>query len=148
MKKTLTEISAREPAQRGFSLVELMIAVVIIGILSAIAMPAYTQYIVKAKRAAAQSFIMGVANKQEQYLLNARAYATSLAALGLAIPADIAASYTVTEPIPVTASPPGYTITAVPIGNQAAKDTLCGSLSINQLGTKTISGTGSLATCW
>lgn len=134
--------------QRGFSLIELMIAVVIVGILAAIAYPSYVQYTVKSKRAAAQGFIMGVANKQEQYMLNARQYATTLALLGVAVPEDVSRNYTITEPIPVTATPPGYTITAVPIGSQATNDTVCGNISIDQAGTKGISGTGTVAECW
>lgn len=135
-------------AQQGVTLVELMVVVVIVGIVAAIAYPAYTQYTVKANRAAAESFILSVASKQEQYALDARQYATTLAALGLSTPADVARKYTITEPIPVSTAPLTYTITAVPTGAQATNDTKCGSVSINQAGTKAISGTGTVADCW
>lgn len=148
MNTTCNETPASGRIHRGFTLVELMVTVAIVGILAAIAYPSYVQYTVKSKRAAAASFIMGVANKQEQYMLNARQYATTLAALGIAVPADIARNYTIAEPIPVTVTPPGYTITAVPVGGQAANDTKCGSISIDQAGTKGISGTGTVAACW
>lgn len=148
MNTTCNEPIAGGQIHRGFTLIELMVAVAIVGILAAIAYPSYVQYTVKSKRAAAESFIMSVANKQEQYMLNARQYATTMASLGVAVPEDVSRNYTITEPIPVTATPPGYTITAVPIGSQAANDTRCGSISIDQAGTKGISGTSTVAECW
>lgn len=148
MDMTSNEAAVSVKTCRGFTLVELMVVVAIVGILAAIAYPSYVQYTVKSKRAAAESFIMSVANKQEQYMLNARQYATTLASLGIAVPADVSRNYTITEPISVTATPPGYTITAVPIGGQAANDTRCGSISIDQTGTKGISGTGTVTECW
>jgi type IV pilus assembly protein PilE len=146
MSMTCHESIAGGRSHRGFTLVELMVAVAIVGILAAIAYPSYVQYTVKSKRAAAESFIMGLANRQEQYMMNARQYATTLGELGVTVPADISRNYTITEPIPVTAT--GYSITAVPIGGQAANDTRCGSISIDQAGTKGVSGTGTATECW
>ncbi len=148
MSDTCNETPANGRSQQGFTLVELMVAIVIVGILAAIAYPSYVQYTVRSKRAAAEGFVMGLANRQEQYMLNARQYATTLAELGVTVPEDVSRNYTITEPIPVTTTPPTYTITAVPIGGQAANDTKCGSVSINQAGTKGASGTGTAAECW
>lgn len=132
---------------KGFTLVELMIAVVIVGILASVAIPAYTQYTVRAKRAAAESFIMSVANKQEQYILDARQYATTLALLNMTPPADVSAHYNITI-TNVGATPPTYTINAVPTGSQATNDAKCGTVSINQAGTKDKTGSGTLGDCW
>ncbi len=126
-----------------------MITVAIIGILSAIAYPSYVKYIARANRTAVQSFMFTLSNKQEQYMLDARSYATSLAALNVTFPSDLNGKYTVTVTSDMTTTPPSYLITATPQGVQANYDAACGTLTLNQLGTKTISGTGSgVSNCW
>ena len=67
--KYLIKAPAAPKDQRGFTLIELMVVVAIIGIVAAIAYPNYTQYTIRSNRSAAQSFILGVGNKQEQYIL-------------------------------------------------------------------------------
>jgi type IV pilus assembly protein PilE len=137
--------------QQGFTLIELMIAVVIVAVLAAIAYPSYIQYVVKSKRSVAESFIMNVGNKQEQFMLNARRYATSMVELGYTtIPTEVSNNYQVDlDPPPDnTATPPTYTVTATPTGGQLSNDANCGAVAINQAGTKTISGSGTVANCW
>jgi type IV pilus assembly protein PilE len=151
----------RKVKQHGFTLIELMITVAVIGILAAVAYPSYTQYIVRANRSAAQSFMFSVNNKQEQYMLDARMYAggaNALADLNMTVPADVASRYgiTVACTMPTAvgncaelAGAPTYTIIGTPIGSQLAKDTKCATLTLNNLGVKTKSGTASSASdCW
>ena len=125
--------------QQGFTLIELMIVVVIVAIIASIGYPSYTNYTTKARRAAAEGFMMNVATKQEQYFLDARTYTTTVGAggLALAVPDDVAKHYTVTVAINAAGAPPSYTITATPVGAQLTQDTKCGTLTLTQSGAKT-----------
>lgn len=58
----------------GFTLIELMIVVLIVGILAAVAYPSYTRHIIKARRASAESYMMHIASLEEQILLDSRNY--------------------------------------------------------------------------
>ena len=122
-------VSARRV--RGFSLLELMTVLVIVGVLAAIAWPSYQSYVIRSNRAAAQSFMMSVANRQEQYILTNRSYAASTAALSLTAPPETNGRYTfaVTNPGGATT----YLVTATAIGNQVSD----GDLTLSSDGTKT-----------
>lgn len=135
---------------RGFTLIELMVTVAIVAILAAIAYPSYTNYIVRSNRSAAQGYMLELSNLEQRYLLDARSYAPNLAALNYPIPSNVSSIYTV-EAVPKTGTPlPGFTITATPIvgSSQAARDTACATLTIDEAGVKTAAGTSEDAACW
>ena len=135
-------------SKSGFTLIELMIVVAIVGILAVIAYPSYSRYITKSNRSVAESFMLTVANKQEQYMLDARQYASALSTLKLIPPVEVAKNYAISVVANNAATPPGYIITATPTGAQLANDTSCANLTLDQTGAKGISGSGSVAACW
>lgn len=118
----------------GFSLIELMVAVAIVGILAAIAYPSYSSHVVKSNRAAAEAHLMDIAQQEQQYLLDNRTYTSSLTDLNLTTPSDVSNYYTIS--ITISAGPPPtFTAIATPIAGTAQMND--GTLSINNAGTKT-----------
>jgi type IV pilus assembly protein PilE len=123
----------------GFTLIEIMITVAIVGILAAIAFPAFTNQMRKSARAAAQAQMMDLANKQQFYLASQRAYyagsGPTFAALNVTLPDDVTKWYTVVITADNAATPPTFLITATPVaGTRQVAD---GALTLDNTGAKT-----------
>jgi type IV pilus assembly protein PilE len=125
---------------RGFTLIELMIVVTVVAILSAIAVPLYTNYIVRANRAQAKQFLQDAANRQEQFRLDARSYTATLGSggLGMSVPTAVSPYYTISATAIATGASgadcngtanalpgPAYLLNATAIGSQSSDGNLC-----------------------
>ena len=124
----------RRVRQSGFTLIELMITTAIVAILAAVAYPSYTRYIVRSNRTAAQAQMLDIANRQQQFLLANRAYATkaALETSGYAVPTNVSGKYSYDITVG-TSTVPSYTVTFTGIGTQVTD----GALTLNSEGVKT-----------
>lgn len=140
----------------GVTLMELITAVAIVGILAAVAYPSYTQYVVRSNRAVAKSALVQVADRQEQYFADHKSYAANLSQLGYAansimidnqgqrvVDADGKRLYNISL---TNTAATTYTAQAAPQLGQASRDTGCGTLTLTHRGQK--SQTGSSTNCW
>ncbi len=151
----------------GFTLMEVMITVVIIGILAAIAYPSYTRYVAETRRSDATINLTRIAALQEKFFTQCGAYAIALdtpqacgpnppnlpRSLISGLTAGVTSDGYYTLTTGVTANDGGYTLTATPAGTQATADiTKCATLTITATGIKAATGTDGNPTnggkCW
>lgn len=132
-------------AQRGFTLIELMITVAVVGVLAAIAYPSYQEYLLRARRAEAQSLLSEAAARQERWRAQNGSYTTTVANLRLAH-GDKSEHGFYTLTMDRVAGDGGYTLTATRSASQTA-DKRCGNFTLNAVGIKGVS-VGTVASCW
>ena len=134
MKNIHRKLQVGRRKSLGVTLIELMVVVVVIGILAAIGYPSYQEYVIRANRSAAQQFMLSIANRQEQYLLDARTYTATIGTggLGLTQPSETTSRYDFSVTLN-PGPPPTYTIMATAKGPQASD----GNLTLDSTGTKT-----------
>ena len=107
----------------GFTLIELMIVIVIVAVLLAVALPAYQNQVIRGHRASAKAELLEIANRQEQYMLANRSYATVLTELQYTAPVDVSARYTFSISS-ISNSLPYFEITATAQGAQLSDGNL------------------------
>ncbi len=118
--------------QRGFTLIEVMIVVAIIGILAAIAYPSYMKYINVSNRSEAKIVLTEIANKQEQYFLDHNQYANDLTQLGYASAAIESSSGFYSISVSNVNQDVDFKLLATAI-NRQAQDSDCANFTLNHL---------------
>lgn len=140
--------------QQGFTLIELVIVIAIVGILTSIALPMYRDYVIRANRTEAKAALVTISLAQERYFAANNTYATALASLGTVMGV---ASSGITDngfySIAIVAASPtiAYTLTATPQAKAGQNTDKCNILTLNSSGTKDVSNASAgytAANCW
>lgn len=134
---------------KGFTLIELMIAVAIVGILAGIAYPGYQDSVRKSRRVDAEGALLGFANAMERYFTEYNSYpvAGTTTIFSSTSPVDGGTAYYALAITAATAST--YTLTATPTGAQSGDK--CGTLTLTQTGARDVTNADSGITaidCW
>jgi type IV pilus assembly protein PilE len=148
---SLKKIQRARSAARGFTLVEVIVVVAIIGILAAIAVPSYNEYVRRSQRAEARTVLLEAAQFMQRFYSANDRYDVARGGAAVALPAQLqkapasgAARYTISLPAVSTTA---YTLQATPTGSMARDK--CGTFTITSVGRKDVKdATASAAECW
>jgi type IV pilus assembly protein PilE len=142
----------------GFSLIELLVAILVAALLIAIAVPSYTAQTRKSRRMEARTALLDLASREERFNSTNSVYTSVPGNLGYAgaWPIQIGGSYyqvTVCVNSNVANCPTdagtgaAFVLTAQPI-NAQRNDSQCGSFTLNNSGAEGVTGTGTASSCW
>lgn len=146
--------AGRNKKYRGFTLIELMIAVAVLAIIAAIAYPSYLDQVRASRRTDAKNALLEAAARQERFYSEYNTYTGTYVAgtgctglvcgLGFADNQSPEGNYQMSI---TAANATSYTLQAAPQGDQAS-DTDCGNFTLNSLGVQGVSGTDPAGRCW
>lgn len=128
----------------GFTLIEMLIVVIILGIMASLTYPSYQRYVLQSHRAEAITTLLELANRQEQWLLDRGRYASHLAELGFSSSYSASGRYRIR--LSSQSQPLQFNLVMEAVGPQQ-QDTECLLFSLNHLGQKN-HGQPSAASCW
>lgn len=139
---------------RGFTLIELMIAVAVVSILTAIAIPSYTNSVRKSRRADAKTALLDLAARQERYFTLNNLYTDGVTvpnSLGYTLPANLGnganPDYVLSVVTPNPGTGPAFLLQAVPQGDQV--NDACGTYTLDNFGNQSNNGgTAPYTGCW
>ncbi|WP_347176259.1 type IV pilin protein [Undibacterium sp. TS12] len=141
-------------SEKGFTLIELMIAVVVIGLLTAIAAPSYMDHVRRGRRTDAKAKLQQDVQFMESFLAINDRYDIDKGGAAVALPVLVSPAGATGTSIDynisfaVAATPTTYSIQAVPRpGGRMASDP-CGTFTINNFGARTVSGSLTVDECW
>ena len=142
--------------QRGVTLIELIVVMMIVGILAAIAIPSYRAYVIRSQRADAKDALLALATQQEKFYLQCNSYATGIAAAnncgGGNLQGAAASKNGWYNLAIVAANATSYTVTAsAAAGGNQFQDTACRTFSVTDRGIRTAANSGAVdntAECW
>ncbi|QOL25771.1 prepilin-type N-terminal cleavage/methylation domain-containing protein [Thalassotalea sp. LPB0316] len=129
---------------RGLTLIELMVAVAIIGILAGVAYPSYVDFVTRSNRAEPQRELMRIANLQEMFYVDNRAYTDDMKDLGLGADPFITESGNYSIDATVNSAKDTFVLKATALGQQASADAVCLNMQITETGAKSATS----AKCW
>ena len=144
-----TTLTTAQKKQQGFSLIELMIAVAIVGLLVGIAIPSYSKYMDQTRRLDAKAFLQEVAGEQIRYFSDNNVFATDMKELGYGDNATTDSPDGFYNISIANAVPTSFTLTATAITGKAQEtDTQCGKFMLDSTGLKDVTGPAGVDGCW
>ncbi len=141
----IIKLSKSNINNKGFTLIELMITVAILGTIASIALPSYFEHVKRTSRTEAITALLDAANRQEQFFVDNREYTDKLKDIGVITPTEHG-FYTIS--VDVDNDKGSFSFTATPVAGPPLKDDECKTITIDDAGLKTATPKENSSLCW